>query len=80
MGGYYRPRVAAWLRHMQQRLVTGERHVDYGALLQGSYPKIAETFVTSNTKRVGVYPPGKTSVDVAAALLEKYCGRAELEK
>ena len=80
LDGYYRPRVEAWLRHMQQRLVKGERRVDYGVLLQGSYRRIAEAFVTSTTKRVGGSPPGKTSVDVAAALLEKYRGRADLEK
>ncbi|MCH2401086.1 MAG: alpha-N-acetylglucosaminidase C-terminal domain-containing protein, partial [Pirellulales bacterium] len=75
---YYRPRVEAWLLHMQQRLVKGERRVDYGALLQGSYRQIAEAFVTSTPKRVGVSPPEKTSLDVAAALLEKSSGRADL--
>ena len=32
---------------------------------------MAETFGKSTAKRGGVYPPGKASVDVAVALLEK---------
>ena len=59
------------MRHLQQQLVTVQRHVDYGSLLQGSYRKMAETFGKSTAKRGGVYPPGKASVDVAVALLEK---------
>ncbi|MEE3373416.1 MAG: alpha-N-acetylglucosaminidase TIM-barrel domain-containing protein [Planctomycetota bacterium] len=70
--GYYRPRVKAWLRHMQERLHEGMNSVDYGALLQGAYRDIAEDFVGGQTAQAGVVPSRETALDIVEALLEEY--------
>ncbi|MBB75504.1 MAG: hypothetical protein CMJ75_13440 [Planctomycetaceae bacterium] len=70
--GYYRPRVKAWLRHMQRRLQKGVNSVDYGMLLQGAYRDIAEEFVGGEMAGVDAASSRESTLDIVEDLLEEY--------
>ena len=66
---YYRPRVEAWLNHMQERIREGK--IDYGQLLNGPYKEIARSFVAGHGQTPVLIPSGKQAADVAAHFWKK---------